>query len=261
MGLGNFVQPRRFCQKILTTSRFCDSFFAINLLQIKKLTGAMQMLKVLIIDDSPEVIEATAVHFGGEGFDVTVADTGVKAIVRLNEKQFDCIIMDIMLPDIDGFTLCKAARSITAAPIIFLSSMDAPEDKVKGLMLGGDDYMTKPFDLGELTARVHAHLKREHRKRSLGSVSIDRQNRMIQTPRENVILAQKEFELFMLLFENPGKMFPKKELLKRVWNEDTDIGTVAVHILKLRRKLTFAAPFVGAIENDYKHGYYITKPE
>lgn len=222
------------------------------------------MPNILLVDDNQEILDANTTHLAGEGYNVTTAETGMKAIVQLNEKQYDCIIMDIMLPDIDGFALCKAARTITNAPIMFLTCIDDPNDKVRGLMLGGDDYMTKPYSLDELSARVHAHLRRENangRYASFGEVSIDKTNRMVQTPEKNVFLTQKELELFLLLFENPDKIFTKEEILNTLWNENTDIGTVAVHILKLRRKLDFAKQYIGVIENDYKRGYYISQSE
>jgi len=220
------------------------------------------MPNILLIDDCPEILELNMTHLASEGYNVTTADTGMKAAVYLNEKHYDCIVMDIKLPDIDGFSLCKAARSVTTAPIIFLSCMDAPSDKIKGLMLGGDDYMTKPYSLDELTARIHAHIRREQnngRYSSFGEVYVDKKNRMVQTPEKNVFLTQKELELFLLLFENPDQKFTKKEIRKALWSVNTDVGTVAVHILKLRRKLAFAKPYIGVIENDYKHGYYLSR--
>jgi len=222
------------------------------------------MPNILIIDDNLEILETNRDYLTGVGYHVTVASTGKKAIAYLNNERYDCIVMDIMLPDIDGFALCKAARILTSAPILFLSCLDAPHDKVKGLMAGGDDYMTKPYSQDELSARIHAHLRRERRAGrhiTVGKVYIDKQNRMIQTPEQNVFLTQKEFDLFLLLFENPNKMFSKKELLNNLWTEKTDIGTVALHVMKLRRKLSLASTYTGTIENDYKNGYYISRDD
>ena len=222
------------------------------------------MPNILIIDDNLEILETNMDYLTGVGYHVTVASTGKKALKYLNNEQYDCIVMDIMLPDIDGFALCKAARTLTPSPIIFLSCLDAPRDKVKGLMAGGDDYMTKPYSQDELSARIHAHLRREQRAGrhiTVGQVYIDKQNRMIQTPEQNVFLTQKEFNLFLLLFENPNKMFSKKELLNNLWTEKTDLGTVALHVMKLRRKLSLASTYTGTIENDYKNGYYLSRDD
>ena len=222
------------------------------------------MPSILIVDDNPEILTANSSHLSDEGFGVTIANTGVKAIVCLNEKQYDCIILDIMLPDIDGFSLCKAVRTITSAPIIFLTCLDAMDDKIKGLMSGADDYITKPYSLKELTARIYVLLRRERwdgQHSSLGKVYIDKKNKMIHTPERNVFLSQKEFELFLLLFENSDMVFSKEEIFKALWPNGTDIGTVAVHILKLRRKLDIVKAYIGTIKNDYKSGYYIAQPD
>jgi len=213
-----------------------------------------------MVDNSPDILEANMSRLTDEGYSVTTADTGMKAIICLNKKQYDCIVLDIVLPDIDGFTLCKAVRTLTTVPIIFLTSINTSHDKVKGFMVGGDDYMTKPHCLDELTARIHAHLRREQRGGiSFGQIFIDKQGRRIQTPEQNLFLTQKEFEIFLLLFENPNKMFSKREIQNTLWADGTDMGTVAVHIMKLRRKLNFVKTYTGAIENDNKNGYYISR--
>ena len=222
------------------------------------------MQKILIIDDSPEILDLNSSHLIKEGFAVTTADTGTKAVDLLNKNQYDCIILDIMLPDTDGFAICKTARAVTNAPIIFLSCLDSPDDKVKGLMIGGDDYMTKPYSLKELSARVHAHLRREKPKEifTFGAARIDKDKRIIHTPVKYVLLSQKEFDLFMLLFENPDKVFTKEEIYNALWQSgNSEIGTVAVHILKLRRKLGFAAPYIGMIETCDSGGYYLARKE
>ncbi|MDR1841388.1 MAG: response regulator transcription factor [Holophagales bacterium] len=220
------------------------------------------MPSVLVIDDDPEILSANVNHLGEQGFDVTTADTGMSAIALLNEKRFDCIVLDVMLPDIDGFAICKAARTVTDAPIIFLTCLDELDDKIKGLLLGGDDYMTKPYSLKELTVRIHAILRRQERmvKRHGGNIHIDKQKRMIHTPGKNVFLSHMEFELFLLFFENPGALFAKEDIEKRLWPEGGSDGAVAVLISKLRRKLKFTAPYIGNIENTYGMGYTLKPP-
>ncbi|MCL2401626.1 MAG: response regulator, partial [Oscillospiraceae bacterium] len=111
------------------------------------------MPNILIIDDNQEILAANTVYLSGEGFDVETADTGMEAIVCIKSHQYDCIILDVMLPDIDGFSLCKAIRTITDTPVIFLTCKDGQDDKIMGLTIGGNDYMTKPYSLKELTAR------------------------------------------------------------------------------------------------------------
>jgi len=221
------------------------------------------MPNILLIDDNQEILAVNSAHLFAEGFGVTTVDTGMKAIVALNAGKYDCIVLDIMLPDIDGFSLCKAIRTITDTPVIFLTCKDDADDKVQGLMIGGDDYMTKPYSLQELTARIFTLLRRgktEAQPSSSGNITIDKENRMVHTPKKNVFLSQKEFEVFLLLFENPEKVFSREELFNTLWPSSRDIGTVAVHILKLRRKLDFAKEYLGTIENHYKAGYYFVPP-
>jgi len=220
------------------------------------------MPDILVVDDTPEILAANVSHLTEQGFDVTAVGTGAAAMVRLGEKQFDCIVLDILLPDMDGYAICKAAREITDTPIIFLSCLDEVDDKIKGLMTGGDDYMTKPYSLEELTARVHARIRSGKRRVSLqgAGIHIDHEACIIQTCGRSVFLSQKEFDLFLLLHENPRRVFSKEELLERVWRPGVDMGTVAVHIMKLRRKIGFAERQIGRIETGYGEGYYLEPP-
>ena len=222
------------------------------------------MPNMLVIDDMPEILTANTSHFSALGYNVTAAGNGAEAIARLNENQYDCIVLDILMPDMDGYAVCQAARSLTDAPIIFLSCLDQIDDKIRGLMTGGDAYMTKPYSLDELAAHVHAMIRRGGMGRTQkdDEFSIDRNNRIIQTSSKNVLLSQKEYELFILLYENPMKVFTKQELMERVWREDgMDTGAVAVYISKLRRKLDFAARHIGVIDNEYGTGYRLIPPE
>jgi len=222
------------------------------------------MPDILVIDDMPEILSANTSHFSALGYNVTAVDNGAEAIARLNEKQFDCIVLDILMPEIDGYAVCQAARSLTDTPIIFLSCLDQIDDKIKGLMTGGDDYMTKPYSLDELAARVHALIRRGGMARTQkdAEFTIDRHSRIIHAGGKNVLLSQKEYELFMLLYENPMKVFTKEEIVKRIWKENAaDSSAVAVNVMRLRRKLDFAARHIGVIDNEYGTGYRLIPPE
>lgn len=220
------------------------------------------MPSILLIDDNAEILSSNKNYLTGQGFSVTCADTGIKALACLNEQQYDCIVLDVLLPDMDGYTLCKAARTITNAPILFLSCMEEADDKIIGLESGGDDYMTKPYNMNELSARVSALLRRSEINMTLrDGTLIDRRNRIIQTNEKSVFLSQKEFELFLLLHDNPKSVFSKEEIFEKIWNGSSDIGTVAVHIMRLRRKIKFAENQIGQIENSYGTGYYFSPPE
>ncbi len=210
------------------------------------------MAEVLLIDDNQEILEANASYLSRNGFGVTVADSGIKAIAVLSSREFDCIVLDILLPDLDGYAICKAARTVTSAPILFLSCLDEIDDKTRGLMLGGDDYMTKPYSLKELAARVQALVRRG----GAGAFSIERDQRLIRAGARSVILSKKEFELFCLFYENPGVLFSKEALLKRLWGKDmANPHTVTVHIARLKKKIAFAEEQLGRIASAYGDGY------
>ena len=222
------------------------------------------MADILLVDDNRDILDTNEEHLESEGYNVTTVESGIRAVSLLNERTFDCIILDIMLPDIDGFTICRAARSVSDTPIIFLSALDATEDKVKGLLTGADDYITKPYSLQELSARIVAQLRRENRLTRTASppvVSIDKGNRLVQAGDSNVALSQKEFELFMLMYKNQGRIFSKEELFAKIWGDGSDVGTVAVHIFKLRRKLDSISSYIGTIRNDYRNGYLMEMPQ
>jgi DNA-binding response OmpR family regulator len=214
------------------------------------------MYKVLLIDDNEEILSVNESHLSRQGFIVTCANTGIKAIALLKDNKFDCIVLDILLPDLDGFTICKAVRTITDTPILFLSCLEEADDKVKGLMAGGDDYMTKPCSLKELTVRINVLLRRNSAKENKRTdIIIDRDTKIINVAGKNVLLSEREFDLFILLFENRGKSFSKEELLERIWYGNAEMSVVTSLILRLRRKIDFAGDVIGKIVSEYGKGY------
>jgi len=222
------------------------------------------MASILIVDDSPEILTHCKESLIAEGFNVTVVDSGMKALAAINSTGYDCIVLDVMLPDIDGYAICKAVRSFTSAPIIFLSCMDSVDDKIKGLALGADDYITKPDSMRELIARIHVLLRRRHsnedRQTKVRDIYVDMDDNMIQTPNKNVFLSQKELELFMLLYSNIDIAYTKDELLEALWPKGSAPGAVAVYVQRLRRKLETISDYVGTIVSNYKTGYYMSPP-
>jgi len=220
------------------------------------------MPEILLVDDNEEILSVNESHLTRQGFDVTCADTGIKAIALLKDNQFDCIVLDVLLPDLDGFTICKAARTITDTPVLFLSCLEEADDKVKGLMAGGDDYMTKPCSLKELTARINAMLRRKGSKKiEVADVSIDRDTKIINALGKSVLLSEREFRLFILFFENKGKSFSKEELLERIWYGNAEMSVVTSLVLRLRRKIEFAENVIGQIKSEYGKGYSLVPPE
>lgn len=224
------------------------------------------MPEILLIDDNEEILEANASYLSKNGFAVTVADSGLKAASLISSRSFDCIVLDILLPDLDGYAICKAARTVTDAPILFLSCLDDIDEKTRGLMLGGDDYMTKPYSLRELSARIQALIRRSVRtSEGANGANADfyvmRSQRLIHTEHQSMVLSRKEFELFLLFYDNPGVLFPLEAILEKIWKtKDAAPHTVTVYITRLRKKIAFAEDKIGRIESAYGNGYRLTLP-
>ncbi|MCL2184200.1 MAG: response regulator transcription factor [Chitinispirillia bacterium] len=221
------------------------------------------MANILLVDDNDEILEANRACLAGQGFAVECADTGVKALAALNEKRYDCIVLDILLPDLDGIAICKAARTLTDAPILFLSCLEETADKVKGLSAGGDDYMAKPYSLEEFCARVRALMRRGERLERdnlSGSFYIDRENRLIHALGKTVFLTEREFMLFELLHGNPGVQFSNENLLKDIWQGNAGISVVKALASRLRQKIEFAEEVLGRVTTSYGVGYCLTPP-
>lgn len=216
--------------------------------------------RILAVDDEPDILRTNRKYLEARGYQVDTAVCAADALELLKKQSYDCILLDVLLPDRNGFALCEAVRSLTAAPILFLSCMDDEEDKIKGLMAGGDDYITKPYSLKELAARVYAQVRRS----SMKGFAIDHQNQLLKVDNRIIPLAQKEFELFLFLLGNPGQILPAAELYQKVWHTEKrdSANTVAVHITRLRRKLEGTEAVVGLIETVRGEGYrFILKSE
>lgn len=226
------------------------------------------MPEVLLIDDNREILDANTSYLSKHGFTITVADSGLKAASLISPQAFDCIVLDILLPDLSCYAICKAARTVTDTPILFLSPacLDEIDDKTRGLMLGGDDYMTKPYSLRELAARLQALVRRSAGATRVRAGSddfyVDRNQRLIHTKWQSVILSRKEFELFLLFYDNPGILFPQDAILERIWEKGEAVShTVTVHVARLRKKIAFAEDRIGRIMSVYGSGYRFISPD
>lgn len=219
-----------------------------------------QSYRLLAVDDELDILRTNRRYLEAKGYQVDTAVCAAEALELLRKQTYDCILLDVLLPDMNGFVLCEAVRAITLAPILFLSCMDDEEDKIRGLMAGGEDYITKPYSLKELAARVYAQVRRS----SLKGFSIDHQNQLLRMGSRIIPLAQKEFELFLFLLGNPGRILSAAELYQEVWHtgKPDNANTVAVHITRLRRKLEEVEPEIGWIETVRGEGYrFILKSE
>jgi two-component system response regulator RegX3 len=206
------------------------------------------MTKILVVEDEASFSEALAYLLGREGFDVVLADTGTKAIEEFDRVGADLVLLDLMLPGLSGTEVCKQLRQRSAVPIIMLTAKDSEVDKVVGLELGADDYVTKPYSSRELVARIRAVLRRnsdlgddveDSGILAVGPVRLDTERHVISINGATAQFPLKEFELLEFLMRNNGRVLTRTQLIDRVWGSDYvgDTKTLDVHIKRLRAKI------------------------
>ncbi len=203
------------------------------------------MSKILIVEDEPNIVDLVALYLQREGFDTVAAYDGVEGLVAVKREQPDLVILDLMLPELDGWEVCRRLRQENDIPIIMLTARGDDVDKIVGLELGADDYVTKPFNPRELVARVKAVLRRGRGTPQQGDLirlaqlEVDSARREVRVRGELVSLRSKEFELLRTLVQHPGMVFSREQLLNQVWGYDYLGGTrtVDVHIAQLRQKI------------------------
>ena len=205
------------------------------------------MKRILIIEDDKSISELQKDYLEMSGYEVVCAFDGDKGLDYIKNDTFDLIILDLMLPEKDGFDILREVSDSKQIPILIVSAKNEETYKIKGLNLGANDYITKPFGMGELVARVNSHIKtyekfKHSSKRKLiiaGALSIDKQDRRVYIDDIEVFLTQKEFDLLLFLVENPNRVFSKDELYERVWGYDSlsDATTITVHIARIREKV------------------------
>jgi DNA-binding response OmpR family regulator len=209
---------------------------------------SQQAPRILLVDDEQSVQKLLSFPLKREGYEVVAAQDGQEALDRLSENSFDLVVLDLMLPKVDGFEVCRRLRARSGVPIIMLTARAEEIDKVLGLELGADDYITKPFSLREFRSRVKAVLRRASLAREEdapeeplqhGDLRIDFERRSVQTSKGDVGLTYVEFEILAALARNPGRVYSRTQLLERVWGDSAyrDPRTVDVHIRHLREKL------------------------
>lgn len=225
------------------------------------------MNKILIIEDELSIAELERDYLELNDFEVDIEVNGSKGLNKALQYDYSLIILDLMLPDMDGFEVCKKIREEKDIPIIMVTAKKNDIDKIHGLGLGVDDYVTKPFSPSELVARVKAHIARY--ERLVGStglanniieirgLKIDRTDRRVYVDGEEKIFTNKEFDLLEFLASNPNKVFSKDELFSRIWHMESigDIATVTVHIKKIREKIEFDSSKPQYIETVWGVGY------
>ena len=222
--------------------------------------------KILIVDDEELLVKGLKYSLEQDGYETDVAYDGEKAVEKIQDKKFDLMILDLMLPGIDGLEVCQKVRENSQVPIIMLTAKGEDINKILGLEYGADDYLTKPFNILELKARIKAILRRTIiKKPKLGEQIINVDNFIINTLGRKVIvrdteinLTAKEFDLLLLLATNPGKVFKRQELLEIIWGYEYfgDLRTVDVHVRRLREKIEEDSSNYEYILTKWGVGYY-----
>jgi len=209
------------------------------------------MKKILIVEDDQSIADLQKDYLELSGYAVTIVGTGSEGLSVLEKEAFELVILDIMLPGMDGFEVLKRIREHDDIPVLLVSARAEEIYKINGLGLGADDYITKPFSSGELVARVNAHLNKFERmkerfakekddtKLQVRGLEIQKDSRRVFVNGKEVMLAQKEFELLLFLLQNANRVFGKNELFERIWGMDAlgDASTVTVHIARIREKI------------------------
>ncbi|MBO5743887.1 MAG: response regulator transcription factor [Clostridia bacterium] len=228
-------------------------------------------MKILIVDDEKLLVKGMKFNFEQEGYQVETAYDGEEALKLARDKNLDIIILDLMLPKIDGLTVCQKVREFSNIPIVMLTAKTEDMDKIMGLEYGADDYITKPFNILELKARVKAIMRRvtpiaspsERTKVRMGSAELDYNQRKITLGGITTDLTSKEFDLIDLLVTNPGKVYSRDNLLDLIWGYDYpgDARTVDVHIRRLREKIEPNAAEPKYLMTKWGAGYYFQDNE
>ena len=223
--------------------------------------------RILIIEDEVSIAELEKDYLELSGFEVVMKNDGISGQASALGEDYDLIILDIMLPGIDGFDILKNVRAVKETPILMVTAKKEDIDKIRGLGLGADDYITKPFSPSELVARVKAHLGRYDRLKgtavernneiNIRVLKIDKDARRVWVDGDEKIFTTKEFDLLLFLAEHPNRVFTKEEIFKNVWemNSYGDIATVTVHIKKIREKIEYNTSKPQYIETIWGVGY------
>ncbi len=227
----------------------------------------MNKKRILIVEDELSIAELERDYLELSGFEVEIKTSGAEGLASALADNYDLFILDLMLPEMDGFEICKRIREVKNTPILMVSAKKDDIDKIRGLGLGADDYVTKPFSPSELVARVKAHLTRYERLIGSGmpeneiveirGLKIDKTARRVYVNGEEKNFTTKEFDLLTFLASNPNRVFTKEELFSKIWDMESigDIATVTVHIKKIREKIEFNTAKPQYIETIWGVGY------
>ena len=229
------------------------------------------MAKVLVVDDEKLIVKGIRFSLEQEGMEVDCAYDGIEAIEKAKAKEYDVVLLDVMLPGHDGFEVCQAIREFSEMPIIMLTAKGGDMDKILGLEYGADDYITKPFNILEVKARIKAIMRRNSKKAAKaekkddkmivsGELKLDREGRRVFIQEKEINLTAKEFDLLELLVTNPNKVYSREALLSYVWGnkamDNGDVRTVDVHVRRLREKIEPSPSDPKYVHTKWGVGYY-----
>lgn len=228
------------------------------------------MASVLLIDDDKEVLTINKKYLTGEGYTVYATDEPIKGIAFAKKNPLDCIILDVMMPQIDGYEVCSKIREFSSVPIIFLTGKSSEDDKIQGLITGGDDYIVKPYSLRELTARIQVILRRagatvkptDENLLTFHNLSIDKVAHKASYKGEDLGLANREYEVLLYLATHPDKEVSFEELGTALFGsyQDSDRRSVMVNVSRLRKKMSIDFELEKMLETVWSKGYkFITK--
>jgi two-component system response regulator RegX3 len=223
--------------------------------------------RILVVDDEPSITEFVSYNLKKEGYEVAVAENGDEALELAAGTQFDLVVLDVMLPGMDGYEVCRRLRAMSSVPVLFLSARDTELDKVVGLEIGGDDYLAKPFGVRELTARVKALLRRVHagtrdatpstERIEVSGITLDESAHEAMNGDTPIDLTPREFELLACLMRHAGKVLSRDQLLREAWGWEylVETKTVDTHVKRLRDKLEAAGVDPALVETVRGYGY------
>ena len=229
------------------------------------------MARVLVVDDEKLIVKGIRFSLEQDGMEVDCAYDGNEAIEKAKEREYDVVLLDVMLPGHDGFEVCQAIREFSEMPIIMLTAKGGDMDKILGLEYGADDYITKPFNILEVKARIKAIMRRNSRRNGkngrqedhmvvCGDLKLDREGRRVFIQEKEIKLTAKEFDLLELLVTNPNKVYSREALLGYVWGnkamDNGDVRTVDVHVRRLREKIEPSPRDPKYVHTKWGVGYY-----
>ena len=232
------------------------------------------MAKILVVDDEKLIVKGISFSLQADGMEVDAAYDGEEALGKIREKNYDMVLLDVMLPKMSGMDVCQAVREFSDVPIIMLTAKGEDMDKILAFDNGVDDYLTKPFNILEVKARIKAILRRNQKNQrepesnaplSAGDLSLDIESRRVMLGEREINLTAKEFDILVLVMKNPNKVFSREQLLSAIWenkaNEAGDVRTVDVHVRRLREKIEPSPSAPRYVHTKWGVGYYFRATE